>query len=74
MLELEGELVPELLLVQICERIVPLGELWVRVFLGFEVLKSSHWRLSFLAEEKVEILYRFCGSSREEISGKTFAF
>jgi hypothetical protein len=38
LLELKSELMPELLLVQICERIVPLTKLWVRIFLRFKVL------------------------------------
>ena len=42
LLELKSELVPKLLLVQICQRIVPIGELWVLVAKGFQVLQSSH--------------------------------
>lgn len=42
LLELEGQLVPELLLVQICERIVPIGKLRVRVAQRLQVLQSSH--------------------------------
>ena len=36
--ELESELVPELLLVQICESIVPLTQLWMGAAQGFQVL------------------------------------
>ena len=44
LLELESELVPELLLVQIRQRIVPIGELRVRITQRFQVLQSSHSR------------------------------
>lgn len=42
LLELEGELVPELLLVQICKRIVPLRKLRMRAAQRFQVLQSGH--------------------------------
>ena len=42
LLEFEGELMPKLLLIQIRERIVPIGELRLRIAQRFQVLQSSH--------------------------------